>query len=207
MLGFWISAMKMNFLIGTLPLITFTLVLLGCSPEKDLDTDQVRGDAQDAKKCYQTVNDKRIYNTASKFRLAVPVWMLNLPFENEFESDCEMTKLKLHFAYINDSLIPVPHLGSTHPGRTKLPKFYDKISFYLNFNDPNQDSYFETVQKSMCLSKNHIYAYPEYGFRLCPYLTAEKNRNVNEFPFFPRFEVIEDKKIPTSFTCRHEDIS
>ncbi|MFV8782389.1 hypothetical protein ACNKU7_08195 [Microbulbifer sp. SA54] len=205
--SFRVSSTKRSFHIAKLFLTIFTLALLGCAPEEDLDSDQIRGDDRRAIKCYQTVNDKRIYNTAAKFRLAVPVWMSNLPFENEFNSDCEITKLKLHFAYIDDRLIPVPHSGSTHPGSIKLPEFYDKVSFYLNFKGPEQDRYFKAVQKDICSNKNHTYDYPEYGFRLCPYLTADKNRNINTFPFFPRFEVIEEKTIPTSFTCRHEDIN
>ena len=198
---------KRNFRIARLYLTIFTLVLFGCAPEEGVDPDQIRGDDRGVIKCYQTVNDKRIYNTAAKFRLAVPVWMLNLPFENEFNSDCEITKLKLHFAYVDDTVMPVPHPGSTHTGRVTFPNFYDKISFYLNFKNPEQDIYFKAAQKDICSNKNQTYAYPDYGFRLCPYLTPEKNKNIDTFPFFPRFELIEDKKVPTSFTCRHKDIN
>jgi len=182
----------------------FTLVIFGCDSGKDLDTGRISGDDPEAIKCFQVVNDKRIYNTASKFRLAVPVWAHNLSLENEFNSDCEITKLKLHFAYTNDIILPIPHPGSVHPVPIKLPKLYDKISFYLNFKDPNG---FEVIPKLICSNKNHTYTYPEYGFRLCPYLRAEKNRNISDFPFYPNFEVIEDKAKPTSFRCRHEDIS
>ncbi|MBF7073985.1 hypothetical protein ISG33_11295 [Glaciecola sp. MH2013] len=186
--------------------VILVLFLLGCSPDNQSSQNILRGETNRAlNECYQISDDNINYKTAAKFSLSVPSWALNLPLENEFTDTCEITSLKLHFAYINEKLVLMPHPGIKHPNNINFPKFFDTLTLYLNFRDPQKDNYGDA--KSNCDNKKPIYEYPEFGFRMCPYLTAQKNENVQSLPFYPKFETMSKRVHPTSLTCRHEDLS
>jgi len=193
--------------------------LLGCSDSNDnkvLENKDIRGnDPKALNECRKVTDNNIIYKTAAKFSISVPSSMRNLSLENSYNSDCELKYMKFHFVWTGEKLIFIPKIGSKELKDFKieigvkenealyLSEGYERLTLMLYFKDPAEG--YSAYEKYHCKNKSPVYEYPEYNVIMCPYLMgAKKSPNITTLPFFPRFELVDERPYVTSFECEHK---
>lgn len=181
--------------------------LLGCGEQlgdKELSDIGMRGDEPRAlNECRKITGDNIIYRTAAKFSIAEPKWSSRSPAEKHYNSNCELERIILNFAWIDEKLIPIPRSDIKPPKSVKLPDHYESFTLMMTFRDPANGT--SSYEKSHCKNKSPVYEYPDFSVIMCPYLMgAKKSPNITTLPFFPRFEIVDGRLYPTSFTCSHD---
>lgn len=155
--------------------------------------------------CIKSTGDNYLYTTAAKFQLAIPKWALNFKQENHFNQNCELESIILQFGWVDGRLIPMPYPGISPPAEYKLPDRYEPLTLMIAFK--SKELVAAPDERAFCRNKNPKHAYEAYNVIVCPYLRAEKSAHIPTLPFYPRFELIEDRDPPASFTCNHSQLS
>jgi hypothetical protein len=190
-----------------LSLITTCFVLLfNYHEEIGLFPETMRGDDEYVKKhCIKSSGEYLIYKTAANFSIKIPSWMSLLPIESHFTRRCELTSIKLGFAWVGGKLEAVPHPGRELPDGVRRPDLSETIVLMIDFYDPMMKR--EPYGLFLCKNKQPLYNYPEYNFRICPkFMPARKNPNIETLPFEPRFELTGDQKWTFNFWCTQNDL-
>lgn len=187
------------------------VMLVACSQERDSelhaeDFSRYRGNSPYAlDNCYRFSKGNTLYKTAAGFGLSIPAWVQNHKPENQFNRDCELTDLKLHFAISEHGIVPVPHPGVNYPDDIDYSSNSDRLSLYLSFKDAN--AYHSDGEKKSCEHKSPVFNYPEYKLTMCPYLDNKKHPQIDTLPYYPRFEIEIGVYRPTSLSCRHDALN
>ena len=200
--------------------ISLLLVLqLGCDKSEErhsFEDEKIRGDEIKAiNECRQVNDGDIIYKTAAKFSMAVPITMTNHLPMNWYNQDCELVSMHFYFAWTGQELLIMPKAGTEEYDDIKVKlegkenenisssESYMPLSLMLQFSSP-WDGY-GNYDKEHCKNKNPVYHYPEYNIVMCPsVMGVEKSPNMTTFPFYPRFEISDNREFVTSFSCAHK---
>lgn len=177
----------------------------GKDQQVNLPDNTIRGDESTAlRKCRVVTDTSIIYTTAAGFKLEIPKWVFNMPLENTHGPSCELRKMKFHFAWIGGELVPISRPGLKPPEGYELPAEYEGLTLMMSFRDPSRDG--TRREESYCRKKQPVYEYPGFHVVMCPNLAgADKSPNIRTLPFYPRFELMDGREVPTSFTCSHSE--
>jgi hypothetical protein len=179
-------------------IIFLLMALVGCSPkERTVGEDPVKRQRE----CTAQKDDLIIYRTAAGFQLSRPSWTYNSAHEDQFNKDCELTYLKLHFALVEGELIPIPHPGISNPHAPELPKSFDELTLMFTFQDPSTDG--PGTPEHHCIASKNLYRLPQAGVQMCGDIASP---NITTLPFYPRFEFIDSRDGNPSMQCSHGEI-
>lgn len=198
--------LKLRIIVPALLLSILVFFLLYLSELDERSNQVFRGDSQFAiNNCWTFNEHNKIFKTAAGFKMAVPIWMQSPSPESSFNSECELTRIILRFAIVENSLKPLRGLGIPHPKEAELPDFYSQLTLYLRFSAPIKNELRPTKNNvpdlMSCDNKEPLHKFPQYNIVMCPSLKERANIPYGNLPFLPMFEIIDDKPFPTYFKC------
>lgn len=175
------------------------------SCNKDNRSEEIRGDTDVAlSKCRIVADSAITYHISSNTDFKVPKWALNIPLENMFTKNCELTKIKIHFAYLNGKLVLIPHPGFGNPSVPVFPTHFPELTLYLTFNAAEP----ERTNKVDCKNKANSIFFNKYQAAVCySSESPTKSPNLPNWPYYPEFEVYDNGAPIAKFTCSHDELS
>ena len=174
-------------------------------PLTPFENNSFRGDTQFAiDNCYKLSNkESNIFVTAAGFKLNIPKWVKIIHHVFQFNKKCELTDIQFYFLISDSEVLPKAHSQSGHPNYQLGFNTTEWLTAMVSFRKPRINS---QTPKNACSNKEGVIEYPEYNLVICPYLKAEKNKNLEMLPYFPIFQFGNKDKYIATLTCSHSQL-
>ncbi len=185
-------------------IVSVIVVVVALAYLVTLGNDGIKGDRQNL-----TLEDCQIkssgfitYKTAAGFDMKVPDWRLGGNLADHYTSECKLKSAHFSFGLYDGIVKLIPNGGIKVEGYNEENIYEQHITLMMNFENIKDDSFRYQDIENHCFNKRHR-DINRLNVRVCSRYSDIESESLSEY--HPRFELIDDKKAPTSFRCLPRD--